>query len=1342
MTKDSLKRVIAQYILSDPDLVLQHTKTPSGRFEEKMRVRVHQHALSQIMILVFFLDRAKTERVLTDDPNLFELESPLKSSDEILVSLCQDCFSKQSSILRHLAYDGIGVSHVQRPLDEYNFYVENLAVDLKDGVCLAKMIDVVTQRSNLLSWMRLPASSRQLRVHNVNFALSSLRQLGVKNISDITNAHVVDAHQPRILQLLWSSIMHFELPEFHQEIEVYRAATSIQMLARRFLAVKCYLKTCRAILLIQSSFRGYVARSSLSRLKFASVSIARVWRGYRAKIQYGFSLMAIITIQRMGRGLTTRAKVSKMTRDMNSAAVKIQRIWRGYSAVVRYGLSIFSIMTVQSLCRRRIASNQVARLIQMREERAAVAIQATWRGFCKRHKTKLIMSATIRVQRVCRGFLARRYVRRRVGYATKIQSVVRMWLANKKIDELLCAPPINVISAETLKPSKSLEVKAQRESGDEHFVDFVTYHASSSSSEQVSLMSPLADRLSPSKIDDELPFASGDLTAETGSINGNDSTPRSIASVKLLRQQAATTIQKIWRRKMAVEIHALSRMAVIMIQSAFRRHTGRHRYRATKSFAILIQKKFRGTHARNTFEKQRSAAVLIQSIARSCILSNHYLMIARSAVLIQTLTRKQSAVIKFREYRRCVIAGQSFCRGYLTRRRIALRQEKSVLVQAVCRGFLGRLQFASRSRAVATIQRAVRASFSKARAKIEDRAAILIQRYWRGYSENINYVLLQVLVTKLQALSRGRKAAHEFKRQKHASVILQRAARVMINRQNDRVMNFAATEIQRIWRGYQASTSFLFRIMHSMMIQASVRGMMARKKYRGQRASVMILQRASRFYLHRNKMRAATELQRMWRGFSSRKISYDTMLSSLMERSISISTRERESAIILQSHFRRIRATNLLRSRLRSAIKIQRAARCILERERTTALEHDAAVVIQSSWRSFSCNADFMIAILSAIKIQSFARQMLSKSELILLRRERIREQRVIRYPPLKMSGSPPTQSGIVAEDISPIQIARKVESPPSSSQHALESRGASVSSSLVEHVSAAARKSQDQRNRAVQTKHLLAFSQPSRQSPESRLHTSKCRLQDGFQPKRQALIGPSPHAAPHQSTSAHAKDDTNAIGRSNAEPNLTFGGSSDIGRSPQSASLLSGLSSLGSVEFDMSSKFAKHTLKAIRTLRRQKKLDEVRKATLNLDKITRQSEADCQLVIQAGGQHYLFRILGICNRSSPHIEIVRGILSILKNLARQVSVVADDSEVAVLTDVIQRFRDKSDIFALSSALLEGFLNRSPHLYSAYLTNENTRRLDGIIKQCRTTTSHLQDVLKGIACLENIISRV
>ena len=76
------------------------------------------------------------------------------------MSLCQDCFSKQGSIVRHLIYKGVSTSHVQHPLDEYSFRVINLAADLKDRVCLTRMIDIVTNRPELLPSMQIPANSQ------------------------------------------------------------------------------------------------------------------------------------------------------------------------------------------------------------------------------------------------------------------------------------------------------------------------------------------------------------------------------------------------------------------------------------------------------------------------------------------------------------------------------------------------------------------------------------------------------------------------------------------------------------------------------------------------------------------------------------------------------------------------------------------------------------------------------------------------------------------------------------------------------------------------------------------------------------------------------------------------------------------------------------------------------------------------------------------------------------------------------------------------------------------------------------------------------------------------------
>jgi len=48
----------------------------------------------------------------------------------------------EGDIIRHLLFMGYSVTHTQAPLDEYDFMVKNLAVDLRDGVRLCRLADL------------------------------------------------------------------------------------------------------------------------------------------------------------------------------------------------------------------------------------------------------------------------------------------------------------------------------------------------------------------------------------------------------------------------------------------------------------------------------------------------------------------------------------------------------------------------------------------------------------------------------------------------------------------------------------------------------------------------------------------------------------------------------------------------------------------------------------------------------------------------------------------------------------------------------------------------------------------------------------------------------------------------------------------------------------------------------------------------------------------------------------------------------------------------------------------------------------------------------------------------
>ncbi|CAN0425458.1 unnamed protein product, partial [Discosporangium mesarthrocarpum] len=85
----------------------------------------------------------------------------VKSSVGILNVFCQFLHG-EGDFVRHLRKMGYTVSHEQAFIDEFDFKVTNLAVDLRDGVRLARLAEVVSAVGSLglTRSLRVPATSR------------------------------------------------------------------------------------------------------------------------------------------------------------------------------------------------------------------------------------------------------------------------------------------------------------------------------------------------------------------------------------------------------------------------------------------------------------------------------------------------------------------------------------------------------------------------------------------------------------------------------------------------------------------------------------------------------------------------------------------------------------------------------------------------------------------------------------------------------------------------------------------------------------------------------------------------------------------------------------------------------------------------------------------------------------------------------------------------------------------------------------------------------------------------------------------------------------------------------
>jgi hypothetical protein len=212
--RNLLKSVIVNRVLSDAKILAKYTKgkckVPSGKFGKLYLEEMRALVLYRLVVLIIYLDRAKEANIIDKVPRMFTKTSSVKSSRSVLLALCRDILSAEGDFTKHLSRIGLVVSYKQEPVDEVEFVVSNLAVDLRDGVRLTRMVEILTEAptKSVMTTLRLPAVSRLQKLHNVGVAISKLTDFGITITSDVNSHHIVDGHREMVLKLMWSVIAH------------------------------------------------------------------------------------------------------------------------------------------------------------------------------------------------------------------------------------------------------------------------------------------------------------------------------------------------------------------------------------------------------------------------------------------------------------------------------------------------------------------------------------------------------------------------------------------------------------------------------------------------------------------------------------------------------------------------------------------------------------------------------------------------------------------------------------------------------------------------------------------------------------------------------------------------------------------------------------------------------------------------------------------------------------------------------------------------------------------------------------------------------------------------------
>lgn len=129
-------------------------------------------------------------------------------------------------ILRPLGYLNYLPETSQHPLEEYEYQISNLAVDMRDGVRFCRVVELllypqpppgspeaaksIQQQWPLSSKLKLPTPTRTHKLHNVSLALTALESVG-GNPGKVTAKDIVDGFREKTVGLLWGIVSRWGL---------------------------------------------------------------------------------------------------------------------------------------------------------------------------------------------------------------------------------------------------------------------------------------------------------------------------------------------------------------------------------------------------------------------------------------------------------------------------------------------------------------------------------------------------------------------------------------------------------------------------------------------------------------------------------------------------------------------------------------------------------------------------------------------------------------------------------------------------------------------------------------------------------------------------------------------------------------------------------------------------------------------------------------------------------------------------------------------------------------------------------------------------------------------------
>ncbi|XP_051551031.1 abnormal spindle-like microcephaly-associated protein homolog isoform X2 [Myxocyprinus asiaticus] len=999
-------------LLWNPDIAAEfrHPKVPH-LYRDGHEEALSRFTLKKLILLVCFLDKAKESRLIEHDPCLFCMDAEFKSSKDLLLAFSRNFLSGEGILSRHVSHLGLAVSHVQTPLDEFNFAVKNLAVDLRCGIRLVRVMELFTLDWTLSRKLRIPAISRLQKVHNVEVALQVLKSKGVdlkdEHGTTIDSRDIVDGHREKTLNLLWKIIFTFQVEvlldenKLKEEISFLRKTWRTKQKLASLMANKCVVSRMKArqpfehpsqkVTLLLDWVNAVCEFYDLKAENFTvSFSDGRILCYLIHHYHPGHLPAAEIqqrTTQTIECGHRGRVELNYSSSDSDSSfdilhTMQAESLSVDFRELLENERNNFHLVNsavsflggVPAMINPEDMSNTIpnekvvtcylsflcARLLDLRNDtRAARVIQGAWRRYKLQKDIELIQQknlAASKIQALVRTFIVRKRLIRQKKAAVMIQVFWRGYAAREKLRVL----------------------KQER-----HFA----------------------------------------IQNAAATVIQKKYKAWNIQTL-LKKNHAASLIQVAFRKWHAKKVMERN-TAALRIQSWYRMQCGKKHYLEMKSKAICIQAWFRGHCQKRKFEtlkKRHHASVVIQSAYRSYLVRQQISKMKQSTVLIQrwfhACMLRKSEQKRYLELKSAVTTLQSAVRGWKVRRTVAQRQQAALLIQSAFKRLLAQRHFMSLKRSAIILQQRYKAKLLGVKIRQEyialKLASVTIQAMWRGRAERrkidqlhtcakiiqshyrryvaqtqflemkqaaiaiqrqyralkegqkvyAEYTEIKRVAIVLQSAYRGKRLRQELQKKNKAATLIQSAVRAYSCRQRYFAQKSAAITIQRNYRAFALGQCQRDHFIHlrqaTVTLQAIYRGSKVRRNLRREHQAATIIQ--AQFRMHKVRVAflaakcAAIVIQQQYRAYRIGKCTQATYMQM------------KNAAVVLQSAYRGKRSRQELQKKNKAATLIQSVLRAYSNRQRFLAQKR-AAIVIQQSYRSFAlgqCQRDHFIHLRQA----------------------------------------------------------------------------------------------------------------------------------------------------------------------------------------------------------------------------------------------------------------------------------------------------------------------------------------------------------------------------------------